>query len=146
MNRQRLIVVTILLLTSTVTSYVVFKLSVNAEQQTFDNQYNAASRKLLESFERLIDHLGIVNTIGISATIEGLRSAESTFNTNTLKNNSEDELTGWPFVTLPNFPQKAASVRELSGALYLSLLPIVQEKDRTAWEEYVVQDHVTGWM
>jgi hypothetical protein len=50
----------------------------------------------------------------------------------------------WPFVTLNDFQQRAASTRSLSGAYSLQLLPFVSDRDRAGWESYSVANK--GWL
>jgi hypothetical protein len=44
----------------------------------------------------------------------------------------------WPFVTMNDFQQRAASAKGLSDAYYLEILPIVSDEIRAEWEEYSV--------
>ena len=50
----------------------------------------------------------------------------------------------WPFVTMNDFQQRAASAKSLSDAYFLELLPIVPHQDREAWEVYSVENK--GWL
>jgi hypothetical protein len=44
----------------------------------------------------------------------------------------------WPFVTMNDFQERAASTRSLSGAYKVEILPIVTDQDRAEWEAYSV--------
>ena len=50
----------------------------------------------------------------------------------------------WPFVTIDQFQQRAASSRALSGSSFLHISPIVTDETRTAWEAYSVANK--GWL
>jgi hypothetical protein len=52
---------------------------------------------------------------------------------------------GWPFVTEDAFPMRANNARLHSGALYLSINPIVRATDLDSWESYV-QSPANSWM
>jgi len=42
----------------------------------------------------------------------------------------------WPFITMSSFQERAATIRKLSGALYVGFAPVVTRENRAAWEEY----------
>lgn len=42
----------------------------------------------------------------------------------------------WPFVTVPNFQERAATIMRLSGALYFGINPVVPGELRNEWEQY----------
>ena len=51
----------------------------------------------------------------------------------------------WPFVTLPRFQAQAALARNQTSAAYsISLLPLVTNQDRLAWQNYSVENQ--GWV
>ena len=52
---------------------------------------------------------------------------------------------GWPFVTEDAFQMRANNARLHSGAIYLSINPIVRATDLDAWESYV-QSSANSWM
>lgn len=51
----------------------------------------------------------------------------------------------WPFVTLSEYHKRAKNVQFLSGCIYLTMSPIVQADDLSAWESYVASP-VNSWM
>ena len=55
------------------------------------------------------------------------------------------ETQGWPFVTLNAFRMLANNARLHSGAIYITMNPIVQAADLAAWESYV-QSPANSWM
>lgn len=52
----------------------------------------------------------------------------------------------WPFVTLSSFQERAATVKRLSGALYIGMNPVVKDADRLAWENYSVYSEDHSWI
>lgn len=62
-------------------------------------------------------------------------------------NLTDEDLAGldWPFVTLPHFQERAGNVREISGAIYVSINPIVQADQLSLWEDLVHGD-ANQWM
>jgi class 3 adenylate cyclase len=46
----------------------------------------------------------------------------------------------WPLVTLPDFAVKAATFRDLTGAFFVGVVPIVTDETRRLWEQYSVQN------
>jgi len=50
----------------------------------------------------------------------------------------------WPFVTVPDFAERAAQLMTLSHALHVSLAPLVTEDSRQAWEDYASKN--TNWV
>jgi len=51
----------------------------------------------------------------------------------------------WPFVTLTSFQERAATIKRLSGALYIGMNPVVLQKDREQWEWYSTQSPDAQW-
>ena len=47
-----------------------------------------------------------------------------------------DHERSWPFVALSSFQERAASVKRLSGALYIGINPLVKDEVRGEWEFY----------
>ena len=57
---------------------------------------------------------------------------------------SVDHKSDWPFVTLSNFQQRAGNARHLSGALQVSISPLVTQDNLAQWEDFV-QDPVNNY-
>jgi len=51
----------------------------------------------------------------------------------------------WPLVSINGFHEKGFNARSLSGALYLSISPVVTRDDLLDWEVYVQSD-ANKWM
>ena len=57
---------------------------------------------------------------------------------------SQQANSSWPFMTVNDFQQRAASTRGSAGALCLHFVPIVQDTDAAQWGEYSVKKQ--GWI
>jgi hypothetical protein len=127
----RVLVVIVLLLAAIAVSIVVYIITKNAETDEFETQYAALSESVLTTFESIVtDKMGAISSVGVAATAHGI-----------------DHHRAWPFVTLSYFQERAATARSLSGALSISINPLVTEVDRSEWEKHVVEeekDH--GWI
>jgi hypothetical protein len=119
---SRAIVLLILVVTSTTICIVVYIVSVNAEYEQFNSQYDGIATKVLDSLYTFNSRMSAINSIATLSTIVG-------------KNQTSNESL-WPFVTLPAYEQRAATVLSLSRALDVSVHPIIRPIDRRAWEHY----------
>lgn len=43
---------------------------------------------------------------------------------------------GWPFVTVPDFQERAEAMKDATGVLYVGFNPIISQANRAAWENY----------
>jgi hypothetical protein len=50
----------------------------------------------------------------------------------------------WPFVTVPHFDFRGQYILDVSGAVYVSLNPLVTDDDRDEWEQYAFENQ--GWV
>ena len=57
----------------------------------------------------------------------------------------QDHEISWPFVTLSSFQERATTVRDLSGILYLGYNPLVTHEKRLAWENYTMNHPDAQW-
>jgi hypothetical protein len=51
----------------------------------------------------------------------------------------------WPFATIEGFQERANNARSLSGAIYVSVNPLVKVGQLDRWESYV-QSSANSWM
>lgn len=138
----RYLVLAVLVSSAAAVCTATYLLSRDAEQDAYTTQYDGSSAKIVASFESLNERIGIVNMIGIAATDYGLM-----YNGSVSDGNADAEIvTNWPFLTVPHFHQTASTVRSLSGALHISISPLVKESQRTEWEEYVTLPQSKSWM
>ena len=50
----------------------------------------------------------------------------------------------WPYVTVPNYPERGNQLLEVTGVQYSSYGPLITEADRVAWEAWSVKNQ--GWI
>jgi hypothetical protein len=128
--RLRLLVFLVLLLASIAVSAVVYTITHDAEEAEAKTQYEGAAERVIDAFIDIVDSkLATVSSLGVAAIAHSVDHDTQT----------------WPFVTLSRFQQRAATVREESGALYVHINPMVSESDRQEWEEFVVGED-SNWM
>jgi hypothetical protein len=110
-------------------SSLVYRTSAWVEEARFEATFQDASGLLLNAFGELIGR-----------TLGGLDGLALDFQ-------SYAELSGsqWPFVTLKDFQRRAESARDLSGAEFVMLLPVVHGGlEQSRWEAYSVEHQ--DWM
>lgn len=73
-------------------------------------------------------NLDAISTLTVAATAHGLDNEQT-----------------WPFVTLSAFQHRALTVRSLSGALLLTMNPIVSLEQKEAWENYSFYSEAAAW-
>ncbi len=122
--RARVVVILILALVAAGISTGVFIITTRAQEAEFNAQWQGNSVKVMISFEEIFkEKFGALSTLGVSFT-----SYASGHNRT------------WPFVTMNDFQQRAASARRVSRALYTQILPIITGENREAWENYSVEN------
>lgn len=125
----RVLAILSLLIAALAVSIVVYVIAKDAEMEEFETHYEGASVKVLQAFQGIVEQkLVAVGSIEVAAIAESLNSDKS-----------------WPFMTMPAFQERAATARSLSGSLFLSINPIVDETNRPKWEEYVKGEN-SDWM
>lgn len=127
--RLRLLVLLAILLAAVAVSLAVYFLTANSEKHEFEQQFEGASRKILTSFEEIVNlKLSAIGSLAVQASM--------------YVNNHVN--ISWPFVTIPDFQLRAAVARELSGSLFVRIVPVVVPETRAAWEKYSVEN--VGWI
>jgi hypothetical protein len=89
-------------------------------------------------FAYIFSKVGAVGSLCLSLTARGLDSSANNNNSNTNTSGLVNPNTSWPFVTMDAFQERAASARILSNVLHMSLLPVVTDDQKQAWEDYSV--------
>jgi hypothetical protein len=127
----RVLVVMVLLLAAVAVSLVVYFITRNAEIDEFETQYTALAETVLRAFEDIVtEKLGAISSVGVAAIAHGV-----------------DHRRDWPFVTLSFFQERSATARSLSGALSISINPMVNDAQRSEWEKFVVEEEEEhGWI
>jgi type II secretory pathway pseudopilin PulG len=124
----RSIVVIVLLSASVAISIVVFFITKRSEVDEFKTQYTALADTALRAFEDIVTQkLGAISSVGVAAIAHGIDHSQS-----------------WPFLTLSSFQERSSTARSSSGAIFISLNPLVSDPQRADWEKFVVEN--SGWM
>ena len=126
--KLRLLVLLVIFLAAIAVSLAVYFLTANSQTDEFENQFEGASSKVLTSFEDIVN--GKLTAIGSIAVQASLFASSQNLS--------------WPFITLSDFELRAAVARELSGSLFIRLVPLVVQEKREAWEKYSVEN--LHWM
>jgi hypothetical protein len=121
--RLRVLVIVALLLAAAAVSTVIYVITRNSEMEEFELQFEGNAEKVIESFTEIVKTMGAISGLGVAISAHSQNTASEK----------------WPFVTLSNFQERAGNARTLSGALYVSINPIVDTKEELdKWEEYVL--------
>jgi hypothetical protein len=124
----RVLVIIVLLFAAVAVSVVVYFITRFAEIDEYETQYKALADTVLRAFEDIVTQkMGAISSVGVAAIAHGV-----------------DLDREWPFVTLSFFQARAATARSLSGALFVSINPLVKETERAEWEKFVVEE--AGWI
>jgi hypothetical protein len=120
--RLRLLVITVLLASTIGVAVTVYLYITNAEQSTFENQFEGDSDKVLGAIGSALDlTLGSVDAFLI-ALVSYARDTNAT----------------WPMVTLPDYAVRVAKLRSLNKAVLVTQYHYVTLEGRTEWENYTL--------
>jgi hypothetical protein len=123
--RLRCLVFLAMLFAAVGVSLAVYFLAANLENEVYEAQYDGSASKIITAFEEIAGQkLAAIGSLSVAATSYARSQPNTT----------------WPFVTLNDFQQRAATIREISKSLYVSIIPVVAEEDRSAWEDYSVKN------
>jgi hypothetical protein len=127
--RLRLVVFLATLLAAVGISLAVYFIMSDTERDEYRAQYDESAFTVITSFEDIAgQELAAIGSLSVAATLYA---------------RSQPNVT-WPFITLNDFQQRADDIRHLSNSLFLSIVPVISEEDRPAWEDYAVKN--TGWL
>ena len=119
-RRLRVLLILILILAAVAVSGTIFYVTSEAEEESFEAEYNSVSKKVLESFTEIIgEKLGAVDALGAAATSFAIAQNMT-----------------WPFVTLNDFVYRTESTVALTESLLLEFLHVVTDDERAEWELY----------
>jgi hypothetical protein len=141
--RLRVAVVLILIAAATSVSLAVYFITKNSEKEEFEIQYTGVAKKILDNFEKIIVEMSAVSGLAVAATTSA-EQMQLFYSTVGVSVETEYPI-GWPFITLSDFQQRAGNVKSVSGAIYVSVNPIVSADEVPLWESYVQSD-ANKWM
>jgi Adenylate and Guanylate cyclase catalytic domain len=126
--RLKAVVLSVLFVTACTVSGIIYIITRKGEVSEFNSEYDAIAGQIMESFQQvLLDRIYAISSLGLALTLH----AAATNST-------------WPFVTMNQFQERARVAKELSGAMALHVVTIVDEQDRERWEQYTIQEQ--GWV
>lgn len=161
--RLRLLVFLVLFLASVTVSVIVYMVSADAQKEEYEGQFKGASKKVLESFNDIVDtKLGAVSAMGVAIIVSydvvvcwDMTSKEQNWRLssnisarpsfNNMQAHGVDHERSWPFVTLSSFQQRALTARVQSGALYVHINPVVELFETADWENFTTSKEAY-WM
>ena len=121
--KLRLLVLAAIFLAAVAVSLAIYFLTRNSEEEELESQFYGASSKVLSSFEDIIkSKLVAIGSLAVQSS---------------LYVNSQPNMS-WPLVTIEDWQLRASVARELSGALFARIVPVVKKETREAWEQYSV--------
>ena len=125
----RIVVVTMLVLVAAGVSVGVYFIMKQSNENEFALQFEGAADKVVEHFEEIMVEISSVSALAIAASAH-----------------SVDHDAEWPYVSLSNFAERAGNARWSSGALQVSINPIVYSSQLDEWEEWVQLPENNYWM
>lgn len=130
--RLRVLVILVLLAAAASISITIYVIIQNSNMDEYQLQYEASANKLVDSLQHVLMEMAAISGIAVAATADALQ----------FYSNSN---ASWPYVTMSHFQQRVSSARRISGAIYVSINPIVQSNQLSDWERYVQSD-ANSWM
>jgi class 3 adenylate cyclase len=124
--RFRLLAFLVMLFAAVGVSLTLYFLTADSENDEYHVQYDESVIKVITAFEEAGQKLAAISSLSVAATSYA----------------RSQPYTAWPFVTLNDFQQRAANIRELSNTLFLSIIPVISEEDRPAWEDYSIKNTI----
>jgi hypothetical protein len=116
----RILVGCTLVMTALGVSLGVYYYTSHAEQNEFDEGFDASAEKILENIgSSLARTLGVMDAFAVNLVYMAEQNNET-----------------WPFVTIPNFPVRMAKMLSMSKGVTGLVFPKVVASERAAWETY----------
>ena len=151
--RLRIIVIIIMVTVAAAVSYLIYDITHKAEITAFETEFEGNAELIIASLNGKLTAMSIASLICDRITMmkKYLTSLPPSSPTDIFETISaiagfavsvSVEADVWPFVTLAAFHMRA---RNVAGADYITLNPIVQAADLPAWESYVLSP-VNAWM
>lgn len=122
------LLVLLLVAVATGTSLGIFFFTRSSELSEFEAAFEGQGLKLIEGFQD-----------GERLKLQTLQSLSNRLTAFALDTNAT-----WPFVTVSHSHEMLEPYRQLADAAALQFMPIVDSRDRNAWEEYSVRQQ--GWI
>ena len=127
--RLRVLVILVLICAAAAVTVVVYVITRQAQIKEFNIQYEGIADKVVTSFTDILKEMGAISGLGVAATVS-----------------ATDTKSVWPWVTMSNFQERAGNARTLSGALYVSMNPLVGAGQGNLWQEFSQNSQNSFWM
>lgn len=160
----RLVVLMILVLTAVAVSITVYEITRRGEASEFETQYQGAATKVIESFADIVYEMGAISGLGVANSAHSvdhksewpfvtLSNFQQRYVCSLFDTSIESRYRGLYFdlsVLTSNLvylnQTRAGNARHLSGALMVSISPIVQSHQFQEWDEFVNDSANNYWM
>ena len=126
--RLRVLVVLILVAAAASISAAIFYIVRSSEIDEFETIYYGSADKIVDALQEVVVEMSSVSALAVAATADSIGSNKT-----------------WPLFTMTNFQERAANARTQSGAIFVSINPLVEKDALSAWERYVLSD-ANSWM
>lgn len=119
----------VLLLATIGMALFVYNFIHSNQTKDFETAYEAYATKILETFHA-----------SMASKVEGIDALATSITSYAMATNAT-----FPFVTIPDFEMRGANTRVLAGVSHMNWYPVVQEKDRRAFEKYILERKDEVW-
>jgi hypothetical protein len=127
---KRLVIGT-MIFSSAIISANIYISRRNGESAELNSQLLGTTELLKQAFVNIADvKIEAMASLRVSAVSQGIE-----------RNGSRS----WPFVTIPNFQERAKIAHDSSKSIFVSIHPVVTDMNRRMWEQYVLTDG-SSWM
>jgi hypothetical protein len=116
----RIILIACMLVSAIVCAVLIFLYSSNEETKAYEAQFESDAQKLFESIGTNFDL-----TMG-SADAFMFQIISQAKSTNSV----------WPFITIPDLPQKTAKLISQTDSIYMAFYPLITGAQRNEWENF----------
>ena len=106
--------------------------------------YFSQSASEQEDFEKAFKDQALEVGHALRSELEAKLLVLDAFSVSIKSHSLSQESSNWPFVTIPDFAERASSTLRACKGISLALHPIVQSEELTQWEEYSVKSQ--AWL
>jgi len=140
----RFTVLLLLLACAALLSVFVYLYTQNNNTNSFIQHFQKlSSAKIVNGLSlqwtRALNEMDSLSTTITSHALQQ-QQASRLSNQTTNDNNYNNTFVGFPFVTLPDFVLRGATLRVQTGGMAVHWLPLVQEEQRQQWQSYALQE------
>ena len=122
----RLLVLLAVAAAAVVVSMLVYDITTNIEDESFQNAFDAHANRIIEQFHTSVaSKMQAIDTFSAMYTTEGLREGSR----------------GFPFVTLPDIDIHGTNTRVAADTLFFFYTPVVTDDNRAEWEQYSTETY-----